>query len=168
MPSRTKPPKVANRKNRKGEEVYWGVNLKDLKKLGEKPCGFSEPRKATSDIIQVEGSDIPLTRLKLNPLARDPNVLSDIWPRPWGYNVRVYIEAEKELKELGCGQRTVVVEFDGNKVHLHHNGRTATMKRAAFKEFIASNKRYRKRMRRPQLKLVVNNKPEETIQEEVA
>jgi hypothetical protein len=155
----------------KGEEIYWRSAINEAKKLWKRPCGFSEPRKATSDILDVEGnSHIPLTRLKPNPPARDPNVLPDIWPRPWGYKIRVYIEAEKELQELGCGQRAVVVEFDGNKVHLHHNTRTATMKRAAFKEFIAANKRYRKRMqRKPQLKLVVNNpKPQDTIKEEAA
>jgi hypothetical protein len=41
---------------------------------------------------------------------------------------------------------------------LHHNGNTATIDRKDFKEFIAANKRHRKRMKRPQLKLVVNNK----------
>jgi hypothetical protein len=150
----------------KGEEIFWRSAIAELKRLGEKRCGFSEPRKATSDIIQVEGSShVPLTRLKPNAPARDPNVLPDIWPRPWGYKVNVYIEAEKELQELGCGWRTVIVEFDGSKVHVHHNGRRATMKRAAFKEFIAANKRYRKRAhrRKPNLTLVVNNptpKPE--------
>jgi hypothetical protein len=82
---------TSDRKDRKGEEVYWAVNLKDLKKAGEKRCGFSEPRKATPDIIRAEGnSHVPLTRLKPNPPARDPAyVQPDIWPRPWGYKVRV-------------------------------------------------------------------------------
>jgi hypothetical protein len=82
-------------------------------------------------------------------------VQSDIWPRPWGYKIRVYIEAEKELQELGCGWRNVIVELDGGKVHVHHNCRTATMKRDAFKVFLARNKR----RKRPQLKIVVNNPP---------
>jgi hypothetical protein len=160
----------SGRTDRKGEEVYWRVNLKELKRLGEKCCGFSEPRKATSDIKWIEGSShIPLTRLKPNPPARDPHVLPDIWPRPWGYKVKVYIEAERELQELGCGWRTLIVELDGSKVHLHHNGRKATMKRAAFKAFVASNKCYRKRHhKRPQLKLVVSNKPADTTKQEAA
>ena len=40
-------------------------------------------------------------------------------------------------------------------MHLHHNGRTATMKRDAFKALLARNKR----PKRPQLKLVVSNPP---------
>ena len=74
----------------------------------------------------------------------------DIWPRPWGHKILVYIKTEKELQELGCGWRKVIVELDGARVHVHHNGRTATMKRDAFKAFLARNKR----SRRPQLKLV--------------
>jgi very-short-patch-repair endonuclease len=72
-----------------------------------------------------------------------------------GYKVRVYIEAEKELQELGCGWRNVIIELDGSKVHVHHNGRTATMKRDAFKVFLARNKR----PKQAQLKLVVSNPP---------
>jgi len=82
-------------------------------------------------------------------------VRPDIWPRPYGYKIRVYIEAEKELQELGCGWRNVIVELDGSKVYLHHNTRTATMKRDAFKALLAHNKRHK----RPRLKLVVSNPP---------
>ena len=148
---------LSGREDRKGEEVYWRVNLKELKRLGKKRCGFSEPREAPADVIGTEGcSHIPLTRLKPNPPARDPQCVEpDIWPRPWGYEVRVYIECEKELQELGCGWRNLIVELDGPRVRLHHNGRIATMKRDAFKAFIARNKR-RKRL---QLKLVVSNPP---------
>src|SRR5262249_13931427 len=95
-------------------------------------------------------------RLKANPPARDPEcVLPDIWPRPLGYKIKVYIEAEKELQALGSGWGTVIVELDGSKVHVHHNRRTATMKRDAFKAFLARNKRHK----RPQLKIVVSNLP---------
>jgi hypothetical protein len=162
---------TSDRKDRKGEEVFWRVNLNDLKKIAEKRCGFSEPREAPTDVIRDEAnSQIPLTRLEPNPPARDPScVQRDTWPRPWGYKIRVYIEAEKELQELGCGWRTVIVELEGGKVHVHHNGRTATMKRAAFKDFLAFNKRYRKREhKRPQLKLVVTNKPADTRKREAA
>jgi hypothetical protein len=37
------------------------------------------------------------------------------------------------------------MQLRGNKVLLHHNGNTATMKRPAFKEFIARNKAARPR-----------------------
>ena len=138
-----------------GDDRHWRVNLKDLP--AEKRCGFTDPRKATADIIRIEGnSHIPLTRLNPDPPARDLQcVQEDIWPRPWGYKVRLYIEAEKELQELGCGWRNVIVELDGPRVHLHHNRRTATMKRDAFKALLARNKR----PKRPQLKLVVSNLP---------
>jgi hypothetical protein len=96
-----------------------------------KLCGFTEPRKATSDIIRIEGSHVPLTRLKPIPPARDPeSVQPDTWPRPWGYKVRLYIEAEEELQQLGGGWRTVIVKLDGKQVHLHHNTRIATKRRS--------------------------------------
>src|SRR5262249_12674258 len=147
------------RTGREGEEVYWRVSIAELKDRREKRCDFSEPREATADIIRIEGnSHVPLTRLKPNPPSRDPAcVQADIWPRPWGYNVRVYIEAEKELQELGCGWRTVIVELEGRHVHLHHNGRAATMKRDAFKAFLARNRNARRK--RPSLRLVVSNPP---------
>jgi hypothetical protein len=155
------------RTDRKGEGVYWKVNVEELKRLGEKRCGFSEPRKATQDIIAVEGnSHIPLTRLKPEPRASDP-ACPDIWPRPWGYRCKVYIEAEKELQELGCGWRTVIVELDGKRVHLHHNSRTATMKRDAFKVLLAGNRALRKR-KKPRLRLVVSNPPGNTAREQAA
>src|SRR5262249_12454655 len=33
---------LSGREDRKGEEVYWRVNLEELKRLGEKRCAFSE------------------------------------------------------------------------------------------------------------------------------
>jgi hypothetical protein len=136
-----------------GDDRHWRVNLKD--QPAEKGCGFTGPQKGTAEIIRIEGhSHIPLTRLLPDPPKRDLKcVQHDIWPQPWGYKVRLYIEAEKELQELGCGWRNVIVELDGPRVRLHHNGRTATMKRDAFKAFLARNKR----PRRPQLKIVVSN-----------
>jgi DNA-directed RNA polymerase subunit RPC12/RpoP len=59
--------------DRKGDELYWSVNLKGLKRLEQKRCGFSDPREAPADIIGTEGcSHIPLTRRKPDRLARDP------------------------------------------------------------------------------------------------
>ena len=53
-----------------GDDRHWRVNLKDLP--AEKQCGFTDPRKATADIIRIEGkSHIPLTRLNPDPPARD-------------------------------------------------------------------------------------------------
>lgn len=108
-------------------------------------------------MIRIEGnSHIPLTRLKPEPRVSDPAcVQENIWPRLWGYKVRLYIEAEKELQELGCGWRIVIVELDGSRVLLHHNGSIATMKRDAFKALLARNKR----SRRSPIKLVVSNLP---------
>ena len=150
------------RKDRKGEGAYWKANVRYLLDHPEKHRGFSEPRKATADIIRIEGwSRVPLGRLKPEPPAREPrDVDPDIWPRPWGFKVRLYIEAEKELQELGCGWRDIIVELDGDKVHLHHNGRMATMRRDAFKDFLARNKRFRKRIgMKPQRLAPTRNQP---------
>ena len=66
--------------------------------------------------------------------------LADIWQTELdfltGFRVRVGIDAEKELQVLGCGWRIVTCQFRGSKVLLHHNGNTATMKRAAFKDLL--------------------------------
>jgi hypothetical protein len=122
-----------------GDDCYWRVNLKDLREL--KRCTFSDPRKATEDITRIEGnSHIPLTRLNPEAPARGAECIQqDIWPHPWGHKVRLYIEAEEELQVLGCGWRNIVVELAGPRVRLHHNGRTATMKRDAFKALLARN-----------------------------
>jgi hypothetical protein len=80
-----------------------------------------------------------------------------------GFRLRVCIESEKELQVLGCGWRIVTCQCRGNKVFLHHNGSIATMKRKAFKELLAANKRLRRK--RPALRLVVSNPPRTTITE---
>ena len=49
----------------------------------------------------------------------------------------------------------VTCQFRGKHVLLHHGGNTATMKRAAFKELVAANRRLRRK--RPKLRLVVSN-----------
>jgi hypothetical protein len=75
---------TSNHKERKGGEVYWRVNLDELKRIAQQHCGFSEPSEATSHVARTEGnSRIPLTRLKPDSPARDSNcVQPDIWPRP--------------------------------------------------------------------------------------
>jgi hypothetical protein len=72
-----------------------------------------------------------------------------------GFRVRICIEAEKELQVLGCGWRIVTCQFRGKHVLLHHNGNTATMKRTAFKEFVAAMRAVRPKRRR--IRLVVSN-----------
>jgi hypothetical protein len=128
-----------------GDDRLWRVSLSNPEVV-TKDCGFTVPRKAPADIVALEGNAaIPLTRLEPLPPHRElPQ--PDIWPWPRAMLVSIYIEAERELQELGCGQRIVAIEIDGPVVHLEHNGRRVTMKRGAFKELIASNKRYRKRI----------------------
>jgi hypothetical protein len=103
-----------------------------------------------------------LVREKKTPPSRPPAPA-----KAKGFRVRLCIEDEKELQVLGCGWRIVTVELAGSKIHLHHNGNTATMKRKAFKELLAVNKRLR-RMRRPALRLVVSNPPPVLISAEAA
>ena len=60
---------------------------------------------------------------------------------------------EMETPIIGCGNRLVTVQFRNVKrkkkverfVVLHCAGYTDTIRREAFKELVASNKRYRKR-----------------------
>jgi hypothetical protein len=74
---------------------------------------------------------------------------------PGGFRVRLYIESESELQIFGCGWRIVTCQFRGKHVLLHHGGNTATMKRQVLKEFVAANRRLRRK--RPKLRLVISN-----------
>ena len=68
-----------------------------------------------------------------------------------GFPVRLMLEMEAPV--IGCGSRLVTVQFRTVKrkkkvekfVVLHCAGYTDTIRREAFKELVASNKRYRKR-----------------------
>ena len=68
-----------------------------------------------------------------------------------GFPVRLMLEMEAPI--IGCGSRLVTVQFRTVKrkkkvekfVVLHCAGYTDTIRREAFKELVASNKRYRKR-----------------------
>ena len=94
---------------------------------------------------------------------------TELAPPLQGFRVRVLFE--DEAPAIGSGQRLVLCQFRGKKVILHGGGYTATIKRDAFKELVASNRRYRKRdpqRRKPLLKLVVNNPPADTSQAEAA
>ena len=73
-----------------------------------------------------------------------------------------------EAPTIGCGSRLVTVQFPMVKrkkkvekfVVLHCAGYADTIRREAFKDLVASNKRFRLRHKpkRPQLKLVVDNR----------
>jgi hypothetical protein len=62
------------------------------------------PPSIPKEAVEAEFAKAPLRKLKANPPARDPEcVQADTWPRPWGYKVRLCIEAEKELQVLSEG-----------------------------------------------------------------
>ena len=62
---------------------------------------------------------------------------------PKGFRIRLTLE--DEVPTIGSGYCLVTVQFRGKKVHLYHGCYVATMKRDAFKELLAANKRSRKR-----------------------
>ena len=73
-----------------------------------------------------------------------------------GFKVRLLLE--DEAPEIGSGLRLVTVQFRGKKVKLHHWTYTATIKREAFNELVASNRRYRQRNQaKPSLRLIVSH-----------
>jgi hypothetical protein len=140
-----------------GDDRWWHVNVTDLMQEGKRR--------------PVAASWLPTAKTLRRPIIvvgrNDPvKDVDDALGRVKGFQVRLCIEAEKELQVLGCGWRIVTVELDGPKVRLHHNGNTATMKRPAFKALIAANKRLRRK--RPVLRLVVSNPPPVVIKSEAA
>ena len=74
---------------------------------------------------------------------------------PRGFRLRLCIDNEKELQVLGCGWRIVICQFRGHMILLHHHKNVATMKREAFSDVVAANRRLRRK--RPKLRLVVFN-----------
>jgi len=140
-----------------GDDRVWRVNTEELLRRKERrPKGITwvPTAKTLHRPIIVVGRNDPV---------RD---VDDALPTVKGFQVRLCIEAEKELQILGCGWRIVTCQFRGNKVLLHHNGNVATMKRPAFKELLAANKRPRRK--RPALRLVVSNPPPATVTEAAA
>ena len=100
-----------------------------------------------------------------------------------GFRVRLVLEMEAPA--IGCGSRLVTVQFRtvrrrkkvSRLVELHCARYSDTITREAFKELVASNRRYRKRnaversllpSMGPVLKLVVNNPPADTTKEDAA
>jgi hypothetical protein len=140
-----------------GNDRVWRVNTEELLRRRER-----RP-KAIVWLPTAKTLRRPIIVVGRNDSVRD---VDDALGRVKGFQVRLCIEAEKELQVLGCGWRIVTVELDGPKVRLHHNGNTATMKRPAFKALIAANKRLRRK--RPVLRLVVSNPPPVVINSEAA
>jgi len=140
-----------------GDDRVWRVNTEELLRRKER-----RPKGITW-VPMAKTLHRPIIVVGRNDSVRD---VDDALGRVKGFQVRLCIEAEKELQVLGCGWRIVTVELDGPKVRLHHNGNTATMKRPAFKALIAANKRLRRK--RPVLRLVVSNPPPVVINSEAA
>jgi hypothetical protein len=140
-----------------GDDRLWRNNIEELARQKER-----RP-KAVSWLPAAQTLRRPIIVVGRNDPVQD---VDDALGRAKGFQVRLCIEAEKELQVLGCGWRIVTVELDGPKVRLHHNGNTATMKRPAFKALIAANKRLRRK--RPVLRLVVSNPPPVVINSEAA
>jgi hypothetical protein len=126
----------------------WRVNKEEL--LRQKERRF----KPTPWTPTAEALRRPIVVVGRNDLVRD---VDDALLTVKGFQVRLCIEAEKELQVLGCGWRIVTCQFRGNKVLLHHNGTVATMKRVPFKALITANRVARRKLRRPSLRLVVYN-----------
>ena len=140
-----------------GDDRLWRINAEELVRQKQRRS------KAIVWLPTVKTLCRPIIVVGRNDPVRD---VDDALGRVKGFQVRLCIEAEKELQVLGCGWRIVTVELDGPKVRLHHNGNTATMKRPAFKALIAANKRLRRK--RPVLRLVVSNPPPVVINSEAA
>ena len=121
-----------------GSELHYCCNVtalldneKKRKRASEQP--WKPSPKALRRPIIVVGRNEPVRDLK--------DALAELR----GIRARMFINAQDELQVLGCGQRVATMQLRGNKVLLHHNGNVATMKRPAFKEFIARNKAARAR-----------------------
>ena len=140
-----------------GDDRLWRVNTEELLRQRER-----RP-KAISWLPTAETLRRPIIVVGRNDPVRD---VDDALGAVKGLKLRICIEGEKELQILGCGWRVVACQFRGNKVILHYNGNVATMKRKAFKEMLAANKRLRRK--RPVLRLVVSNPRPVVVNSEVA
>ena len=137
-----------------GDDRLWRINAEELVRQMQRRS------KAIVWLPTVKTLCRPIIVVGRNDPVRD---VDDALGMVKGFRLRVCIESEKELQVLGCGWRIVTCQCRGNKVFLHHNGSIATMKRKAFKELLAANKRLRRK--RPALRLVVSNPPRTTITE---
>jgi hypothetical protein len=132
-----------------GDDRWWRINVTDLLKQGKQRRPVAASWKPSAEALRR-----PIIVVGRNDPVRG---VYEALQTLKGFKVRIYIESEKELQALGCGWRIVTCQFRGNKVLLHHNGKTATMKRKAFKELVAAIRLVRPKRRRPSLRLVVSN-----------
>ena len=131
-----------------GDDRRWRVDVEELlwqKERRPKTTPWTPTAEALRRPIIVVGRNDPVQDV------------DDALGRVKGFQVRLCIEAEKELQVLGCGWGIVTVELDGPKVRLHHDGNIATMKRKVFKELLAAVRIARPKRHRPSLRLVVSN-----------
>jgi hypothetical protein len=105
-----------------GDDRLWRINTEELLRQRER-----RPR-AISWLPTAKTLRRPIIVVGRNDPVRD---VDDALRTVKGFQVRLCIEAEKELQVLGCGWRIVTCQFRGNKVLLRRNGSIATMKRKA-------------------------------------
>jgi hypothetical protein len=105
-----------------GDDRLCRVNTEELLQRERRP-------KAISWLPTAEVLRRPIIVVGRNDPVRD---IDDALQTMKGFKLRICIEGEKELQILGCGWRIITCQFRGDKVLLHHNGNTATMKRQAF------------------------------------
>ena len=119
-----------------GDDRLWRINTEELLRQQERRA------KAISWLPMAKTLRRPIIVVGRNDPVRD---VDDALGTVKGFRLRICVEDEKELQILGCGWRIITCRFRGNKVLLHHNGNKATMKRTAFKTFLAANRRARQR-----------------------
>ena len=141
-----------------GDARWWRVNILEHLDLLEKAARRRE-RRITQWKPNAKTLNRPIIVVGRNEQVKD---MADALGILNGFRVRLCIDTEKELQVLGCGWRIVTCQFRGNNVLLHHNGSVASMKRQAFKELVAANRRLRRK--RPKLRLVISN-PEPSMAE---
>ena len=134
-----------------GDARWWRVNILEHLDLLEKAARRRE-RRITQWKPNAKALNRPIIVVGRNEQVKD---MDDALGILKGFRVRLSIDAEKELQVLGCGWRIVTCQFRGNNVLLHHDGSVASMKRQAFKELVAANRRLRRK--RPKLRLVISN-----------
>jgi hypothetical protein len=129
-----------------GDERWWRINVTDLLKQEGVQRASTTPWKPTAKTLRR-----PIIVVGRNAPVRN---MDDALGVLKGFRVSICIESEKELQVLGCGWRIVTCQFRDNKILLHRNGNTATMKRKAFKALLAAMRAIRPK--RLTLRLVIS------------
>jgi hypothetical protein len=140
-----------------GDDRLWRINTEELLRQKQRRS------KAIIWLPTVKTLCRPIIVVGRNDPVRD---VDDALQTVKGFKVRICIEAEKELQVLGCGWRVVTCQFRGKNVLVHHNGKSATMKRKVFKELVDAVRAVRRK--RPRLRLVVSNPTPQAIKAEAA